>query len=56
MHRLHVRYIGSMLQQLVWVEHVSSPVSLDDTLVEKDAYLTYLDDQWTPTGNSQIMS
>ena len=34
------------------VEHVSSRMSLGATIVETDPYLTYLDDQWTPTANS----
>ena len=34
------------------VEHVSSLMSLGATIVETDPYLTYLDDQWTPTANS----
>ena len=34
------------------VEHVSSFMSLGATIVETDPYLTYLDDQWTPTANS----
>ena len=40
--------IGSMLQQF-------SPVSLGATIIEQDPYLTYFDDQWTPTANGQDM-